>query len=110
MTERLAIVDEAAATNPWPTDTQYRRIIHVGGRGHGKTAAMEAMKAEYRLDPQTWADALDKARESFAAASNSMLEFSRYWDYTPAEELRDRLNDRQQGKPPTEPINTRYWR
>lgn len=31
-------------------------------------------------------------------------------EYTPAEELRDRLNDRLRGKEPVAAINTRYWR
>lgn len=31
-------------------------------------------------------------------------------DYSPADELRDRLNDRLQGKEPTLPVNTQYWR
>lgn len=30
--------------------------------------------------------------------------------YTPADELRDRLNEGLQGKPPALPVNTRYWR
>lgn len=32
------------------------------------------------------------------------------FDYTPADELRDRLNDRIQGKQPTLAVNTSYWR
>lgn len=31
-------------------------------------------------------------------------------DYTPAEELRDRLNDWLQGKQPALAVNTRFWR
>lgn len=33
-----------------------------------------------------------------------------YSPYTPAEELRDRLNTRAQGKDPGHPINTNYWK
>lgn len=32
------------------------------------------------------------------------------WAYTPQDELRDRLNDRLQGKDPAPVINTRFWR
>lgn len=32
------------------------------------------------------------------------------WDYTPRDELRDRLNDWLQGKQPAAAVNTRYWR
>lgn len=33
-----------------------------------------------------------------------------HWEYTPQDELRDRLNDRLQVKKPALAVNTRYWR
>jgi hypothetical protein len=32
------------------------------------------------------------------------------WQYTPADELRNRLNSRLRGHEPAPAINTRYWR
>lgn len=55
-------------------------------------------------DLKKWADITVAARPYFR--SNVLGN----WEYTPAEELRDRLNTRLQGKQPKPAINTRFWR
>ena len=102
---------------------------HVSGRGYGKTVMLNAALEEQRRragellgfsvgpvdakNPQAeqferWSEVLGIRMEPWQArwAANVLG----HWGYTPADELRDRLNDGLKGKEPRPAINTRYWR
>lgn len=96
-------------------------MAYVGGRGHGKVTMQHAVLEEQRRRAgelmADWAEeALDvellpwqkDILHSMSFRRGILGQFS--MGYTPAEELRDRLNDRLQGKEPVAVINTRYWR
>jgi hypothetical protein len=85
----------------------------VGGRGYGKTAALRGMKEAAAKAEQervaVWAK--ESLGIELATWQRSFIRGALgNWEYTPADELRDRLNDSFQGKPPAVPVNTRYWR
>jgi hypothetical protein len=91
----------------------YRRTIYVGGRGYGKTQRMREAQARYKLSPEDIASWVKSALDIELAPWQQEFIKGRvhgHWDYTPADELLHRLNQRLQGKDPGLPINTRFWR
>ena len=70
---------------------------------------MRKMYERGRKPNDKWADWIN---EEWARITDSRFQTNvlGHWPYTPADELRDRLNDWLQGKEPLEAINTRYWR
>lgn len=105
----------------------YRGIEYVGGRGYGKKLLMAKIvgpmptvaELEGAIDITGYTEGFEP---SFPTPYDSPVKYPpanfeakflgnwANWAYTPAEELRDRLNDRIQGKQPALAINTRYWR
>lgn len=107
------------------TMTEFR----IGGRGHGKVAMQKAWAESHN------AEAFQPAQE-LPTQDSLHLDGRQYFElgddyyyggwvaedvrrlskvlgnfhYSPADELRDRLNDWIQGTPPSNIHNTRYWK
>lgn len=101
--------------------------VIVGGRRSGKSyrakkAQLEAQRAEMEeatespLTQKMLVDAIEEARNYSPRYDWAEME-ARYrsrvlghWEYTPQDELRDRLNRGLKKKDLGEPVNTRFWR
>lgn len=102
---RVADLENATDITPYLM-TQYRNVAYVGGRGYGKVAHQQTM-----LKALEGADyAITREQMEAAYLRGMKPHYLGNGEYTPADELRDRLNDSLQGKQPALPVNTRYWR
>ena len=94
----VSVPDESKAIENYTADMRFTRVY---GRGWGKTAMQKRMAEEwmerYGMQLQEW-------QRPYVRGILGRF------DYTPADELRDRLNDGLKGKEPRPAINTRYWR
>ena len=107
---RLYVGDEVIerpATN-YVADMTFKRIIHVGGRGYGKTQRMRELQAQ--------AEESRNARVAEWVGHNLGVTLAPWqrsfmngllgqWQETPREELQRRLNNWLRGTYPGEPIN-----
>jgi hypothetical protein len=80
----------------------------VGADGGKLLATNYTTQLQFELDYAITQEQMKAMYHAMTFRRGVLGDFS--MEYTPAEELRDRLNDRLRGKEPLEPINTRYWR
>lgn len=93
----IGVVDTGFSLGPYDNDG----VLHTGTNYE----AQMKFEAEFTITHEDVVKMFDRGRLPYYS-----LGMLGNWEYTPADELRDRLNDRLQGKQPALAVNTRYWR